>query len=756
MGYIEKGRAKTVTKIILWMVVISFVAAIFVTWGAQRSGISFGKATALTVDGVSLTPDDLEFYRNFYRFSQARLRTGKSAVESYVWYTVSQSIGYTLATSLQQYAQDRAAAPLLENVFLTIGDLVLAKRAEAAGMRVTDKQVDDLIFDSYTDSKGKFVGQEILDRDMQMFGLATYQMGRFKEQMRRHMLARRYANLMVASLQSALDEKVYDLYGIEKQYVSFQYVEFNSPDYEAKLAPTDADLKAYLSENADEFVVAEMMEFSTTAYADSLEITENDLKTKYDEIKSEEDQEDEDYYLPERRSFQRFVVLLSPPAEGEEESVEMPGPVKETIDGFKADLQEPGIEFSTVALRYASSMPDKVKTTSITDLALDEIEDEGLADAAFAIAKAGEDNRDNPVRTTEGWEIIKLDKITPGGYKPLEEVKSRLTEEIREERADEESRKEAEAIQAAAKEGSWEETAGTKTYLTYTSKVVTVEGEDKIFFGTNLTNPKQPSDIGALLAAGEGEITKVMDLFGEGAGYVFFRVTAKGENLEKHFDFIRIAVEGRYKKVRGRQMAEEACERFAEAVKDAKDTSVFAEAAAAESYEVLTETANRLQSTKPTLVEKAIEAKVASTVGPVEDGDTFSVLLVTDRSELSEEDFEKEAPTLRRMVYAVWLGIPPVFFEEVDDPQVLQNQLRLWQQMPNYRPQLIAMQLGLDQQLVMRAQFEVPEFTSLLSAQVSYLVTNTEFIPNREILGAMFGGRRAPAQDEPVAPPGYY
>ena len=136
MGYIEKGRAKTFTKIMLWLVVLSFVAAIFVTWGAQRSGIQFGTATAITINGVTLTPDDLFYYQNFYRFVTMRINAVSPIVESQLWYTLSSSIGISLGTSILQYTGDPESSQLLENMLLTIGDYVLADKARAAGLRV--------------------------------------------------------------------------------------------------------------------------------------------------------------------------------------------------------------------------------------------------------------------------------------------------------------------------------------------------------------------------------------------------------------------------------------------------------------------------------------------------------------------------------------------------------------------------------------------------------------------------------------------
>ena len=108
MGYIEKGRAKTLTKIILWLVVISFIATIFVTWG--RAALRPGRRAlppALRVGGVDITPEDMEYYGNFYRYVQDRLhfRFYRS-----LYLAMSQQ-GYLSATSTSTAASSPGTWP---------------------------------------------------------------------------------------------------------------------------------------------------------------------------------------------------------------------------------------------------------------------------------------------------------------------------------------------------------------------------------------------------------------------------------------------------------------------------------------------------------------------------------------------------------------------------------------------------------------------------------------------------------------------
>jgi len=167
MGYIEKGRAKTFTKIILWLVVISFVAAIFVTWGAQRSSMVLGTATALRVSGFDITPDSMDFYGNFYRYVRERLyfdfyrnfytmlSQPVPAVDidndTLAWHIASSTVGNSLAGSAFRYGSGQAAQIMLQGVVQLVGDVVLAERAKAAGMRVSDDEMTALLASIYID-----------------------------------------------------------------------------------------------------------------------------------------------------------------------------------------------------------------------------------------------------------------------------------------------------------------------------------------------------------------------------------------------------------------------------------------------------------------------------------------------------------------------------------------------------------------------------------------------------------------------------
>jgi len=231
MGYIEKGHAKTVTKIILWLVVISFVATIFVTWGAQRSSIQMGSATAISVGNISLSPNDLILNQHFYLYLQTRVLRQRTGLEAMVWQVASAQIGQRLGGNLLEYASGQDSWEMLAGMMFMIGDTVLAEEARAAGVRVTDAELTDLLVEIYTDEEGNFLGQDAVERDLQIFNIGAHQVDRFKELLRRHLMASRYVGTFFSASLPALDEQVREMFELYNLSASLSHAGFDSIDY---------------------------------------------------------------------------------------------------------------------------------------------------------------------------------------------------------------------------------------------------------------------------------------------------------------------------------------------------------------------------------------------------------------------------------------------------------------------------------------------------------------------------------------------
>ncbi|HUX08845.1 MAG TPA: peptidyl-prolyl cis-trans isomerase [Acidobacteriota bacterium] len=682
MAYIEKGRAKTLTKIILWAVVISFIAAIFVTWGAQRSELQMGSTTVLQVAGINITPDDMQFYGNFYRYIRDRvnfkfsrdlqalqylsqlmnqgIELPKIDTGMLTWYISSLSIGNSLAGSMLQYGSGQVEEQMLQGVMQMIGDLILSEQAKKAGMRVNDKEIAAVLASIYIDPDGNFLGEEEVEQDLRYYRIAD-QKTMFMDSLRRHLLARHYAADLFAAVEPDLDKNILEAYKAQSISATVHFAKFQAADYLDQLDYSQDDLKIYLKDHTGEFVVADGIIFDVDAYKSYLrsQLTDEDIQAYYNANK-------EDFKEEERRDFRRILIEL--PEDASEEQVAQ---AQLQIDEIYRRLQRPGETFASEVI--------------LENQARDEIEDEILANAVFALQEVGKYNEE-AVRTSKGLEIVQLVKIHEAGYQPLEDVREEILDDLADERAGDEARTKAEELRAEAESGDWEKLY-EPDYVRFEPEAVAVEGESSIYsVEAGLEDRGTLSGIDELLATETGQIT---DLFPMSGNFAFFRVRASGDELIERFEKIRPAVRMRYTKIKSRELAEGKARDLAETAASVTDVDAF---------KVLVEEAGITPEERTNsrwgffefgqeLTEELFSAETPKLIGPGGGPDTYYVALVTEVTPFDEEAFNRRKPELRLSMLLPWIQSQPV-----------------------------------------------------IEAQLSYLINTSDVRLNREILSRMFGG----------------
>ncbi len=682
MAYIEKGRAKTLTKIILWAVVISFVAAIFVTWGAQRSELQMGSTTVLQVAGINITPDDMQFYGNFYRYIRDRVNfkfTRDLQALQYLsqlmsqgielpqidtgmltWYISSLSIGNSLAGSVLQYGSGQSDELMLQGVMQMVGDLILSEQAKKAGLRINESEITGILASIYTDPDGNFLGEEEVEQDLRYYRISD-QKTKFMDSLRRHLLARRYAADLFAAVEPDLDKSILEAYKAQSINATVHFTKFQASDYLEELDYSQDDLINYLQDHTAEFVIADGIIFDTDLYTSFVrsQLTDEDIQTYYDANK-------EDFREEERRDFRRILIEL--PEDAPEEQVTQ---AQQQIDEIYRRLERPGETFASEVI--------------LENQARDEIEDESLANAVFDLNEVGEYNTE-AVRTSQGLEIVQLVKIHEAGYKPIDEVREEILDSAAQDRADEEARTKAEELRAEAESGDWEKLYEPE-YVRFEPAVAAVEGERSIYnVEAGLEDRGAVSGINDLLATETGQITDLLPMTGN---FAFFRVRASDDELTGRFEKIRPAVRMRYTKIKSRELAESKARDLAEAAASATHAeafNTFVEAAGA-TPEERTNSRWGFFEFGQEFTEEIFSAETPKLIGPGGGPDTFYVALVTEVTPFDDEAFNRRKPELRLSMLLPWLQSQPA-----------------------------------------------------IEAQISYLITTSDVRLNREVLSRMFGG----------------
>jgi peptidyl-prolyl cis-trans isomerase D len=169
-------------------------------------------------------------------------------------------------------------------------------------------------------------------------------------------------------------------------------------------APTDAEIADYYQKHAVEFTAPEYRSFTVLSLTPDLFM--GDVKPTDEEVRAAYDARKADYVVPEKRKIDQVLVSDEATAQAIAKAAQ---PGKSLADAAKA------------------ATAGKVQPISLDLLTKDEYP-EALREPVFTAAK---DVTVGPVQSPLGWHVIQVKDILPGHEVPFDDVKAKLTEEVR-------------------------------------------------------------------------------------------------------------------------------------------------------------------------------------------------------------------------------------------------------------------------------------------------------------------------------------
>jgi peptidyl-prolyl cis-trans isomerase D len=277
--------------------------------------------------------------------------------------------------------------------------------------------------------------------------------------------------------------------------------------------PTDAQLLAYIKENAATYTKPELRGFTMLRFSPSLMAA--DLKVDEAAVLKRFAFEKDTLSVPETRSFEQV-------------------PVKDAATGAQAVARLKAGETPAAVAKALG-----VQTVTYTDAPKVGVSDRKIADAAFT-GKAGDVI--GPVAGTVGLQVIKVSKVTPGREAQLADVRAKIEAEVKKDAATEKVYADVQKYEDARTGGATlAEAAKTLGLLTMAAPTpITAQGSD--LFGRSLNlPPKMLEQVFTLPSGGESE---VLDL-GQGE-YVAVRVDSIQPAGLAKLDEVRTAATQRY------------------------------------------------------------------------------------------------------------------------------------------------------------------------------------------------------------------
>jgi len=381
---IRENAQGTIAKIIIGLLIVSLSI-----WGMDAivGGFS-GEPEVATVNGEDIT--EREFLRVVQMESQRRLSEMETPDPSLL-------------------NEDQIRRDVLDSL---IQQKVMTLNAQEQGLELSDADIDSLIT-----QMPQFQVDGTFNRDRFVSAVRNMGMGvaEFRETMRQQYVVNQI-RAGIAQSGIVTDENVAQLLRIQNQTRDFRVTMLSADAVSDQVEVTDADVEAYYEDNQEAFqqpesVDARYIVLSQEALAETIDISDDELREYYEQRSS-------DLAREERRASHILI-------EGGEGADETMATIQERLAA--------GESFADLAEEYSI---DTVSAEQGGDLGFAE---RGVYDPAFeeALFDLEEGEVSDPVSTSFGIHLIKLEDVQRTDAPPLEELEGELRRELAQREASE-------------------------------------------------------------------------------------------------------------------------------------------------------------------------------------------------------------------------------------------------------------------------------------------------------------------------------
>lgn len=316
--------------------------------------------------------------------------------------------------------EDLARMNVRDRVLSSMVNTVLVRQgASELGLAVSDAEVKERIraYGVFKGDKGGF------DASMYRAVLQSNNMtpAEFEAGLRADMTAeklqRHLASTVVVDEAEARD---FFLYGGEQAVID--YLLFPWEDFKQGIEPSQAEVESYYAEHKERFerparATLQYLTFTPQSLAKAQAVSDDEIKAYYDAHTSE-------FASPEQVRARHILLKLD-----ESASEEQAKAVRTKLLGLKADLAK-GKDFADLAKKYSQG-PSNVRGGDLGWFSRGMMVPT-FEEAAFAL-KPGQVG--DPVRTSFGWHLIKVEERRAAGTKSLEEAAPEIKTQLAEEKA---------------------------------------------------------------------------------------------------------------------------------------------------------------------------------------------------------------------------------------------------------------------------------------------------------------------------------
>ncbi len=425
-----------------WVIVL-LISIPFALWGINEYIGGGGEVTVAKVNGNEISQQALQ--RELFRQRQQ----------------IQQALGGRLDPAL--FPEERLRSQVLEQM---IQRELLIQAAQNSGLRIADAHLGSYIRSAPDfQQEGQF-SPELYERILSREGMSP---GMFEISVRQDLLtAQLQAGLILTTFSTGHEQDAYRRLLGQQRDVGFVVVPLQR--FEEAVEVSEEAVERFHEENGDLFrlperVSVDYLELSVDGIAAGINVGEQELRERYEAQIA-------NYRKPEERHL-RHILLAAEPDDSDSAVA-----ARKQADELREQLLA-GASFEELAKEYSD---DPGSAESGGDLGF---LSPGMLDAAFekAAFSLEQGALSEPVRSAFGYHLIRVEAVRGGEVSPFDEVRGRILDEVKRERAGQQFYEQAEQLANLAYEfpDSLEEAAVRLGIEVQTSEPFGRQGGEGVF-----------------------------------------------------------------------------------------------------------------------------------------------------------------------------------------------------------------------------------------------------------------------------------
>lgn len=426
-----------------------------------------------------------------------------------------------------------------------IREKLVSQEARRIGLEVTDKEVQDQIL-SYP--AFQFRGQFDESRYRMLLANNRMKPEDFEAGIARELLQRKIEQFLM-SFVPVTDREIQDFYTYSKERVKISFVRFSPTDFESSVKIEDSAMAEYFEEHKEGYRIPEKIKIAyilvdPDQFKDEIDVSEPLVRAYYEE--------NIEIYKEKKKIKARHILFKLDQNATEEDEKNVKERALKVLEKARK-----GEDFATLAKDYSEG-PTKEKGGDLGTFSEGQMVKPFEA-AAFKLKK-GEVSE--PVKTSFGYHIIKVEDITEAYTKSFDEVRGQIAETLgKVNRADLAHEKALSLIDQMPYEVNLAEYA----------KEHDVQSKDTDYFSQNEAIPDLGGDEKLRKSLFSLEKGETSDLIEFGEKFYIFQVSDRKASSLPELDEVRDKVKENYMAYLARAEAKAAAEKYLAELREGGD-----------------------------------------------------------------------------------------------------------------------------------------------------------------------------------------